>query len=205
MRNFTKWVKWEKKIQNCRWNSIWKSTNISKIFHHLTVSLFNIFGHIVVTITVTINKRYVLWPNSMNILYECLEFITAKSHLMSFLYVIKHWTKLIKFAWDLPWKLTDGRFEHPTGLSGNSVINRHRTWEHFHQEGKSEDRSLIRSKWEEWRSSVVTQKWDRRQCEDWKENFSLRGWRAKVWMNFVWYFYNLIFLLEKCTWLLIQN
>ena len=135
-----------------------------------------------------------LWPNILNILYDCLECITAKSHLMNFLYVIKHWTKLIKFAWDLPWKLTDGRFEHPAGSSDNSVIDRMGAV----SEGENEDRSLIRSNWKELRSSVVTEKVGQETMQGLKkENFSLRGWRAKVWMNFVWYFYIVIFFFRN--------
>ena len=65
-----------------------------------------------------------LLPNIMNVSYECSEFITAKSHLINFLWIIKHWKKLMKFAWDLSSKLTDGRFEHPARSSDNSVIDR---------------------------------------------------------------------------------
>ena len=126
----------------------------------------------------------------MNISYQCLEFITAKFHLMNFLCVIKHWPKLTKFACNQQWKLTDGRCEHPAGSS----------WQFSHWQNGS---SFRRRKWGS-KSHQVKMGGMEKLCGDLKvgqetmqglkkENFSLRGWRAKVWMNFVWYFYNLIF------------
>ena len=131
-----------------------------------------------------------LWPNIMNVSYECSEFITAKSHLINFLWVIKHWRKLMKFAWDLSSKLTDGRFEHPARSSDNSVIDRMAAVSGGGIWG-SEPHQINMGGWENF--FVVTQKWDEDSARIKKQTLAYWESRAKVWMNFVWYFPIMIF------------
>ena len=131
-----------------------------------------------------------LWPNIMNVSYECSEFITAKSHLINFLWVIKHWRKLMKFACDISSKLTDGRFEHPARSSDNSVIDRMAAVSGGGIWG-SEPHQINMGGWENF--FVVTQKWDEDSARIKKQSLAYWESRAKVWMNFVWYFPIMIF------------
>ena len=131
-----------------------------------------------------------LRPNIMNTSYECLEFITPESNLMNFLCVINHWMKLIKLAWDRPWKLTDRRFEHPVGSSNNSVIDRMAAVSGGGIWG-SEPHQINMGGWENF--FVVTQKWDEDSARIKKQTLAYWESRAKVWMNFVWYFPIMIF------------
>ena len=88
----------------------------------------------------------------MNISYQCLEFITAESHLINFLWIIKHWRKLMKLHEIYHQGLQMGGVNILLDQVDNSVIDRMGAV----SGGGNEDRSLIKSKWEEWRSSVVT-------------------------------------------------
>ena len=88
----------------------------------------------------------------INISYQGLEFITAESHLINFLWIIKHWRKLMKLHEICHQSLQMGGVNILLDQVDNSVIDRMGAV----SGGGNEDRSLIRSKWEEWRSSVVT-------------------------------------------------
>ena len=112
----------------------------------------------------------------MNISYQCLEFITAESHLINFLWIIKHWRKLMKLHEICHQSLQMGGVNILLDQVDNSVIDRMGAV----SGGGNEDRSLIRSKWKELRSSVVTEKVGQETMQGLKkENFSFRGWRAK--------------------------
>ena len=88
----------------------------------------------------------------MAISYQCLEFITAESHLINFLWIIKHWRKLMKLHEICHQSLQMGGVNILLDQVENSVIDRMGSV----SGGGNEDRSLIRSKWKELRSSVVT-------------------------------------------------
>ena len=101
----------------------------------------------------------------MNISYQCLEFITAESHLINFLWIIKHWRKLMKLHEICHQSLQMGGVNILLDLVDNSVIDRMGAvsggvW-------GSELHQVNMGGWENF--FVVTEKWDRRQCKDWKK------------------------------------
>ena len=101
----------------------------------------------------------------MTISYQCLEFITAESHLINFLWIIKHWRKLMKLHEICHQSLQMGGVNILLDLVDNSVIDRMGAvsggvW-------GSELHQVNMGGWENF--FVVTEKWDRRQCKDWKK------------------------------------
>ena len=101
----------------------------------------------------------------INISYQCLEFITAESHLINFLWIIKHWRKLMKLHEICHQSLQMGGVNILLDQVDNSVIDRMGAvsggiW-------GSELHQVNMRGWENF--FVVTEKWDRRQCKDWKK------------------------------------
>ena len=137
----------------------------------------------------------------MTISYQCLEFITAESHLINFLWIIKHWRKLMKLHEICHQSLQMGGVNILLDLVDNSVIDRMGAvsggvW-------GSELHQVNMGGWENF--FVVTEKWDRRQCKDWKKKTLASEGDVPSMNELCVIFIIWSFFFRKCTWLLIQN